>query len=49
MSYSRRAKKYRQFFLRVTPDNVDVTDSSNLYVDAGRVITIVVELVRHLQ
>ena len=40
--------KYRQFFLRVSADNVDEITSSNLQVAMERTLDIVVESVREL-
>jgi hypothetical protein len=37
--------KYRQFFLRVTSDNVDHCISANLRVSLERTLNVVVELV----
>jgi hypothetical protein len=40
--------KYRQFFLRVSADNIDEITSSNLQVALERTLDIVVEPVREL-
>ena len=40
--------KYRQFFLRVSADNVDETSSANIIVTKMRTLDIVIETVRVL-